>query len=160
MPPGLDSWGLMRPIAAVPLGSCIARTRDWCCLMYLSCRFAGETTEPLAEVPQPFSWTWTLSSTTDFNIMFDSMICPCLPCTCAFSCVNASKALQSSFARIVKYEKNTRAHTHIYIYIWEPIANASLRIMKGHVYFGIRDCKTLHRDCSAIGSRFRQTFVV
>ena len=105
-------------------------------------------------------WTWTLSSTTDFNIMFDSMICPCLPCTCAFSCVNASNALQSSFARIVKYEKNTRAHTHIYIYIWEPIANASLRIMKGHVYFGTRDCKTLHRDCSAIGSRFRQTFVV
>jgi hypothetical protein len=31
--------------------------------------------------------------------------------------------------------------------------------MKG-LYFSIRDCKTLHRDCLAIGSRLRQTFVV
>ena len=44
--------------------------------------------------------------------------------------------------------------------IWEPIVNARLRIMKGHVYFNIRDCKTLHRDWSAIGSGLRQTFVV
>ena len=29
-------------------------------------------------------------------------------------------------------------------------------IMKGHVYFTIRDCKTLHRDWSAISSRWRQ----
>ena len=42
----------------------------------------------------------------------------------------------------------------------EPIANASPRIMKGHVYFSIRDCKTLRRDWSAIGSRLRQTLVV
>ena len=32
---------------------------------------------------------------------------------------------------------------YIYTYIWEPIANASPRIMKEHVYFIIRDCKTL-----------------
>jgi len=31
--------------------------------------------------------------------------------------------------------------------------------MKG-LYFSIRDCKTLRRDCLAIGSRLRQTFVV
>ena len=42
----------------------------------------------------------------------------------------------------------------------EPIANASPRIMKGHVYFSIRDCKALRRDWSAIGSRLRQTLVV
>ena len=42
--------------------------------------------------------------------------------------------------------------------IWEPIAHASLRIMKGHMYFSIRDCKTL--DWSAIGLRLRQTIVV
>ena len=42
----------------------------------------------------------------------------------------------------------------------DMIAHASLRIMRGHVYFSIRDCKTLHRDWSAIGSRLRQTFVV
>ena len=27
---------------------------------------------------------------------------------------------------------------------WEPIVNANLRIMKGHVYLSICDCKTLH----------------
>ena len=37
-------------------------------------------------------------------------------------------------------------YIYIYILMWEPIANASLRIMKGHAYFSTRDCKTLRRD--------------
>jgi hypothetical protein len=40
---------------------------------------------------------------------------------------------------------------------WEPIVNASLKIMKGHEFFNIRDRKTLHRDWSAICSRLRRT---
>ena len=40
---------------------------------------------------------------------------------------------------------------------WEPIVNTSLKIMKGHAYFNIRDRKTLHRDWSAICSRLRRT---
>jgi hypothetical protein len=44
--------------------------------------------------------------------------------------------------------------------MWGPIANASLRIMNGYVYLDIRDCKTLHRDCSAIGLRLMQSSTV
>ena len=47
-------------------------------------------------------------------------------------------------------------HIGLCICIWEPIVNASLRIRKGHVYFNIHACRTLHRDWSAIGSRLRQ----
>ena len=46
------------------------------------------------------------------------------------------------------------------LYIWGPIANASLRIMNGYVDFYIRDCKTLHRDRSAIGLRLMQSCTV
>ena len=43
---------------------------------------------------------------------------------------------------------------NLYIY------NCVIYVLKGHVYFSIRDYKTMHRDWSAIGSRLRQTFVV
>ena len=39
---------------------------------------------------------------------------------------------------------------------WGPIANANLRIMKGHACFSLRDCKMLHRDWWAIGARLRK----
>ena len=41
-----------------------------------------------------------------------------------------------------------RRHEYFYIdriFIWEPIENAHLRIMKGYVYLNICGCKTLHR---------------
>ena len=63
---------------------------------------------------------------------------------------SARSEIVTQICHVVKdYRKKCRQH----------IANASLRIMKG-LYFSIRDCKTLRRDCLAIGSRLRQTFVV
>ena len=44
--------------------------------------------------------------------------------------------------------------------IWEPIANANLRFMNRPSYLDIRDCKTLHRDWSAIGMRLMQSSIV
>ena len=44
--------------------------------------------------------------------------------------------------------------------IWEPIANANLRFMNRPPYLDIRDCKTLHRDWSAIGMRLMQSSIV
>ena len=43
---------------------------------------------------------------------------------------------------------------------WEPIANANLRFMNRPPYLDIRDCKTLHRDWSAIGMRLMQSSIV
>ena len=50
------------------------------------------------------------------------------------------------------FETSAQAQTGHYLVVikWELIANASLKIMKRHVCFNIRDCKTLRRDGSAI----------
>ena len=89
----------------------------------------------------------------DFNMMFDSIVCRCLPCSCAFSCVNASKALQSSFAGIVNHEKvrththtqrytihdiHTYIHTYMHTYRIKPVQNnkCPLPTVSGSVYQG------------------------